>query len=96
MAEAADNPARHRYEMAVDGKTAFVTYSRRARNIVLKHTEVPAALEGQGVGSALARSVLEDVRRRGLKVVPECEFIAAFIARHPEFADIVAEPDAGR
>nr|WP_294504784.1 GNAT family N-acetyltransferase [uncultured Rhodopila sp.] len=95
MPEAADNPDRHRYEMAVGGKTAFVTYARRAHNIVLKHTEVPPALEGQGVGSALARSVLRDIRRRGLKVVPECAFIAAFIACHPEFADIVAEPDAG-
>ena len=50
------------------------------------------ALEGKGLGSTLARSVLDDIRRRGLKVVPECPFIAAFIKRHAEYTDLVAGP----
>jgi predicted GNAT family acetyltransferase len=92
MPEATDNPARCRYEMVVDGEIAFVDYADSGAHLVLKHTEVPQTLAGRGVGSILARSVLEDIRRRGLMVVPECEFVAAFIKRHPDFADVVADP----
>ena len=90
MADANDNPARHRYEMPVDGETAYVTYARRGDHITLIHTEVPAALGGRGIGSALARSVLDDIRRRGLRVTAECEFIAGFIERNPGYADLLA------
>lgn len=92
MAEITDNAARHRYEMDVDGEVAFVTYARQGDQIVLVHTEVPQALAGRGVGSALASAVLEDMRRRGQWVVPECEFIGGFIQRHKEFADLVIGP----
>jgi predicted GNAT family acetyltransferase len=88
-----DNAALSRYEMVVDGVTAFVTYVRQGDRLTLVHTEVPKALGGRGVGSALATAVLEDVRSRGLHIVPQCEFIAAFIKRHPAFADLVAAPD---
>jgi len=93
MTEVTDNAALGRYEMVVDGVTAFVTYTRPGDRLTLVHTEVPQALGGRGVGSSLATAVLEDVRNRGLGVVPECEFIAAFIKRHPEFADLVVAPN---
>jgi uncharacterized protein len=88
-----DNAARHRYEMVVDGVTAYVTYARPGGRLTLVHTEVPKALGGRGVGSALATAVLDDIRSRGLRVAVECEFLEAFIKRHPEFADLVVEPD---
>lgn len=93
MTDVTDNAELSRYEMAVDGETAFVTYVRQGGRLTLVHTEVPQSLGGRGVGSLLARAVLEDVRKRGLRVVPECPFIAAFIKRHPEFADLVVAPD---
>jgi predicted GNAT family acetyltransferase len=68
-----------------------VTYTRDGARITLLHTEVPQSLSGRGIGSALARSVLEDIRRRGLRVVPRCEFIAGFIQRHPAYTDILAD-----
>jgi uncharacterized protein len=89
MREAINNVAHQRYELVVDNWTALVTYQRTGSRVVLLHTLVPAALEGKGVGTALARSILEDVRRQGLKVVPECPFIAGFIKRHPEFEDLI-------
>jgi predicted GNAT family acetyltransferase len=91
MAEVTDNAALNRYEMTVDGETAFVAYVRRGDAVTLVHTEVPQAMAGHGVGSTLARAVLEDISRRDLRVVPECAFMAAFIARHREFADLVAD-----
>ena len=89
MPDVKDNTARHRYEMAVDYEIAFVTYETAPGRIVLLHTEVPSALSGRGVGSALARGVLDDIRSRGLRVVPRCEFIASYIERHPAYADLV-------
>jgi uncharacterized protein len=73
--------------------TAYVTYARKGDRLTLVHTEVPKALSGRGVGSSFATAVFEDVRRRGLRVAVECEFLEAFIKRHPEFADLVVEPD---
>jgi uncharacterized protein len=90
MVDATDNPAHHRYEMIVDGETAYVTYVRHGDRITLVHTEVPKALGGRGIGTALATSVLDDIRRRGLRVVAECEFIEGFIKRHPAYADLLA------
>lgn len=90
MPELTDNPIQHRFEMVVDGSVAFVTYADRGDRIALNHTEVPEALSGRGIGSQLARAALEEVRARGLKIVPVCEFIASYIQRHPEYRDMVA------
>ncbi|WP_042697810.1 GNAT family N-acetyltransferase [Azospirillum sp. B506] len=78
-----------RYELTVDGSTALVTYDMREGRIALTHTQVPGALTGQGVGSELAKGTLDDIRARGLKVLPLCSFIAAYIKRHPEYQDLV-------
>ena len=59
--------------------------------IALLHTEVPDALSGQGIGSKLVRATLEAFRREGVKVVPRCEFVAAYVARHPEYRDLLAD-----
>ena len=85
-----DNAAENRFEMEVERSVAFVTYRRDGDRIALIHTEVPPALSGKGVGSRLARDVLQEVRTRGLHVVPRCEFIAAYIERHPEYRDLLA------
>lgn len=85
-----DAPERRRYEVSVDGAPAgFAEYRRRGDQIVLFHTEVDDRFEGQGVGSELARRTLDDVRSAGLGVVPRCAFIAEWIERHPEYADLV-------
>jgi predicted GNAT family acetyltransferase len=90
MAEIRDNTAESRFEMDVDGRTAFVTYRRGSGVISLNHAEVPPELEGQGIGSELVRLTLDAVRGEGLKVVPRCSFVAAFMRRHPEYADLRA------
>jgi predicted GNAT family acetyltransferase len=84
-----DNTAQQRYEMEVDGETASLHYRLADGVITLAHTEVPPALGGRGVGSRLARAVLDDVRRRGLKVVATCPFVGAFLGKHPEYHDLV-------
>ncbi len=92
MPEVEDNPALSRFEMASGGAVAFVEYERAGGGrIALLHTEVPEALSGQGVGSKLVRGVLEALHAEGAKVVPRCEFVAAYVERHPEYRDMVAE-----
>ena len=85
-----DQPSQLRYEVRVGDELAgFARYALRRGRIVFVHTEVDPAYEGQGLGSILARSALDDVRFRELRVVPICPFIAAYIERHPEYDDIV-------
>ena len=90
--EVKDNPSRSRFELEAKGETAFVTYRPAKSGLVLVHTEVPKALEGHGIGSALARGVLELLRSRGQKAMVGCPFIAAYIRKHPEYEDLLAVP----
>ncbi len=89
--DVSDNTAKSRYELNVDGHIAFVDYRLRPDKIVLVHTEVPSELGGRGVGSKLARGTLDAVRKRGLKADIRCDFLASYIQKHPEYADLVAK-----
>ncbi len=85
-----DDPARQRFELEVDGALAFVDYRRDGGTLLLTHAEVPPALRGGGVGSALVKGTLALVRQRGDKVVPLCSFVAHYMERHPEVQDLLA------
>jgi predicted GNAT family acetyltransferase len=81
-----------RYEGFVgDTLAGFVEYEDHAGQRALLHTQVLDAFEGKGVGGALARAVLDDLRAREIKVRPYCPFISGWIRRHPEYLDIVAD-----
>lgn len=84
------NPEALRYE-AYDAETlaGFAAYIPAQGMVVFTHTEVGPAYEGQGIGSALARAGLDDVRGQELKVMPLCPFIHAWIGRHREYVDLV-------
>lgn len=85
-----DNPAAQRFEARVEGHLAVIQYRLEGPNIVFIHTEVPEALEGKGVGSALVRTALESARERQLGVIPLCPFVAGYIRRHQkEYLDLV-------
>jgi predicted GNAT family acetyltransferase len=94
-----DNPSRDRYEAIVtetETETApggtvagFIEYSVQDGRVVLPHTEVDPAFEGQGIGSALVRAALDDVRRQGRNAVPVCPFVRSWLDRHPDYADLV-------
>ena len=84
-----DNSAEHRFELRVGDATAVASYRLDGDRIVLVHTEVPAELSGQGVGSKLAEGVFALVRKSGRKAVTKCSFMAQWASRHPECADLV-------
>jgi predicted GNAT family acetyltransferase len=91
MIDVRDNSDESRYEASLDGQpVGFAHYRIEPGQVVFTHTEVRAEAEGQGVGTALVSWALSDARRRGLAVVPLCPFVRGFIARHPEYQDLVA------
>lgn len=88
-ADVANNQARSRYELTVDGRTAIAAYKVHPDHLDFYHTEVPAALEGRGIGTRLIAGALADVRRRGLRIVATCPFVRHYLETHPEEEDLV-------
>jgi uncharacterized protein len=84
-----NNTALNRFELDLDGKTAAAYYNLSPGVITFTHTEVPQEMSGHGIGSQLVRSALESARQQGLKVVPKCPFVSAYMAKHPEFNDLL-------
>lgn len=81
------NQARSRYELDTEHGIAVAVYSVHDNKAVFTHTEVPPEDEGKGLATQLVRAALDDTRRRGLKIVPACSFVVAFVRRHPEYDD---------
>jgi predicted GNAT family acetyltransferase len=84
-----NNTALNRFELDADGHVAVAYYRLSPGVITFTHTEVPAERSGRGIGSALARGALDQVRAQGLKVVAQCPFIGDFISKHPEYGDLL-------
>lgn len=86
-----DVPERERFEARDEtGATAGVlTYQLTGTIIAYTHTKVDPEFEGRGVGSILARAVMEDARAKGRTVVPICPFLSDWLGKHPEYEKIV-------
>jgi predicted GNAT family acetyltransferase len=86
-----DNPPELRYEIRVDDRVAGeIRYTLDGEVVTMVHTEIDPEFEGSGLGSKLVAGALDDVRAQGRRVRPLCPFVAKFVARHPEYADLVA------
>jgi hypothetical protein len=72
-----------RFEVAVDGGVGFLRYKIEADTILLLHVEVPPEARGHGVAAELSRAALEFAKERGLKAIPVCSYVAAYMRRHP-------------
>ena len=92
MDGATNNSEAHQFEIARDGMLASLTYRERKGRLTLIHTQVPPALEGQGVASALARAALEYARGAGLRFIALCPFVRSYVERHKEYADLLNPP----
>jgi uncharacterized protein len=78
-----------RFELEHNGQVAYLEYSLAGNILQLIHTEVPEALRGHGLAAELAQSAFEWAREHGAKVDVVCPSVAAFLAKHPEFSDLV-------
>jgi uncharacterized protein len=88
-----NNAGQHRYDMTVDGKPAgHIAWRMHGDDTIdLVHTEVAGEYEGRGLASKIAKFALDDARKRGLKVLPTCSYIAGWIRKHPDYEDLVAQ-----
>ncbi len=85
-----DNAEKNQYEIHINGDLARIEYIKAQGKIFLTHTEVPSKFEGKGIGSALVKKVLDDIRQKELFLVPLCPFVAAYINRHPEYNSFIS------
>ncbi|MEG1405403.1 MAG: GNAT family N-acetyltransferase [Alistipes sp.] len=84
-----DNFIEQRYEIDLGESMATADYTRAPGIVTLVRTYVPPQHEGEGIAAELMRAVLEDVRAKGLQIVPQCSYTAQYIARHPEWEELV-------
>ena len=84
-----NNALASRFEAPVNGGLAVLDYRIAGDTIFLLHVEVPASEQGRGIASRLSQAALKFSRDRGLKVVPRCPFVAAYMRRHPEILQSV-------
>ena len=84
MEEIVDNTDQNRFEVSVDGETAFLAYERTPTSLVLIHTEVPPALRGRHVGDILAKHGVNQAHAEGRQLVVVCPFVRAWLKKHPD------------
>lgn len=84
-----NNREQQRYELSVDGHIAFANYRRTDGTVIITHTETPAALRGRGIAAILIKGALEQIRAERMKVVAACGYVADYVAKHPEYSDLV-------
>lgn len=91
-----NNSAAGQFEIRSAAGLAVLRYTHAGDALDLVHTEVPAALEGQGYGKALVEAALDYARREHVRIIPSCPFVKQYIERHPAAASLVADAGQGR
>jgi predicted GNAT family acetyltransferase len=88
-----DVPDNERFEARdADGNViGFVTYQLTGNIIVYTHTEVAPEHEGMGIGSQLAKAVMDDAKSRSRNVVPICPYLTKWLQKHPEYDGVVVK-----
>jgi uncharacterized protein len=90
MAQVLDAPERSRFELYLDGRRiGLLDYDISGSTATIPHTEIDPAYGGRGLGGELVKGALDDLRRRNVRVRPVCSFVSHYIARHPEYSDLV-------
>jgi predicted GNAT family acetyltransferase len=92
-----DNPDEHRFEISVDDEVAgFTVYRSRPGIRAFIHTEIEPSHEGEGLGGQLVKAALDAAREAGEDVLPFCPFVNGYIAKHPEYLELVPEDQRSR
>lgn len=80
------NEPGQRYELEAPHGLATAAYRQQGDSRVFTHTQVPPEDEGKGIGAQLVKAALKDTKVNGLKIVPACSFVVAYVRRHPEYS----------
>jgi predicted GNAT family acetyltransferase len=87
--ELEDNAEKSRFQFDLDGQLGVVEYILVKDLVYITHTEVPEALGGRGYGSQIVKLALDNIKSRGLKLIPQCPFVVAYIEKNPQWQEIV-------
>jgi len=85
------NPDENRFETTIDGHLSKLDYLQNGNNFVITHVGVHPSLRGQGVAGKIVEVGLEYARKNSFRVVPMCSYAAAYIRRHPEYAELTKQ-----
>ena len=85
------NDVSHRFEATVDGVLCVLEYRLRDNVLAIDHTGVPDAVGGRGIAAALTQAALDTARHEGWRVVPNCAYSVAYIKKHPQYRDLLAQ-----
>jgi predicted GNAT family acetyltransferase len=89
-ADVVHRPERACFELFVDGQRCRADYRLAGRTMVVHHTEVPPALEGQGLAAIVVRAVFDHAAAHGLSIEPRCSYVRVWARRHPEVGPLLA------
>ena len=83
-----------RFFIDLGGDEAYISYEKiNDTTLDLQHTIVPEEHEGKGVATKLADHVFAHAKKNGLKLIPSCAFVSAYVERNPEVSELVVEDD---
>lgn len=89
--EIVHNPTENRFETWIDGNLSKLDYIQDGKNFVITHVGVHPSLRGQGVAGRIVEASLAYAKENELRVVPMCSYAAAFMRRHPEYAELTRQ-----
>lgn len=82
------NPSANRFETTVENSLSVIDYSLHGNELALTHVGVPRAVEGRGIAGELTQAALDWARAQKYRVIPICPYVAAWLRRHPDYADL--------
>ncbi|HXF85672.1 MAG TPA: GNAT family N-acetyltransferase [Anaerolineales bacterium] len=91
--EVMHNPSENRFEVWIDGKLSKLDYIRDGTTMVMTHVGVHPEHRGQGVAGKLTEVALHYAREHSLRVIPMCPYVATYLRKHPEYADLTLARD---
>ncbi len=89
--EVIHNPAENRFETWIDGYLSKLDYIQDGKNFVITHVGVHPEFRGWGVAGKIVQVGLEYAKGNSLRVIPMCPYAAAYIRRHPEYAELTKQ-----
>ncbi|WP_322997236.1 GNAT family N-acetyltransferase [Castellaniella sp.] len=83
--------AASRFEWTEDGQLCVLDYVLSGNVAAFTHTGVPASVGGRGIAADLVRTGLDTARAQGWKIQAVCSYVAAYVQKHPEYQDLLAD-----
>ncbi|MDP2687483.1 MAG: N-acetyltransferase [Aequorivita sp.] len=80
--EITDNEFLRQFELEIGDNMARIEYSLQDRKIFLTKYEMPEDMEEQGFREIFIKAVFEEVKKRGISLVPTSPEVAGFMRKN--------------